>query len=553
MTQPIAATPVQKMDCHIQDCQKQKKDGYKTKVGLANHMKKWHQVAKDALSPLTATARTLFKNVEDESGASTQGNSKGEVNVVKVVSKGIFMCGICGKNHDNKEDMNKHMGQHGTSAYGYNPTRKGNVEEEEVNDDQANEDFAKDIDNLVIVDKIVDAFVEIAFRAMRPSEAPETTKIEDEYNLLFRQHQKVSDKNVVLTRANENRLEVLKDMEKVREVASSSIKDLQETKKTNQVLEESLKVKDIEIEAMEVIIKNLKKKSEDDAEKAMEQAKNIRAMEEELGVWDDVEEQETSEEEVTELNNQWISDEARRHNTKQFKCEKCNYETNNQTMLAGHMTKHNGYECTKCKKRLKTQGDLNDHVQREHRPDLFNCTKCNKKFTAKNALNQHMNSQHPSNPPVGHSQWAQQKNNSSDYNCTQCDNGFESLGELRAHKNNKHRGQNHNGIVISATPCKFHIQGRCNRQQCRFSHEKQQHQNHRERVPECIRGQQCQFFAWGNCNFFHKGVGVQQARKQQNGLQSTQRKCHFQERCWNQNCKFSHKDFSMETQFQENY
>ena len=222
-------------------------------------------------------------------------------------------------------------------------------------------------------------------------------------------------------------------------------------------------------------------------------------------------------------------------------------------MMLGHMTKHNQYECNKCEKRLKTQGNLNDHIQREHRPDLFNCTKCSKQFPAKNALNQHMNSQHPINPPVGHSQWAQQKNNNSDYSCTHCESGFESLNELCMHKKSKHNGQNGNGIVISATLCKFYIQGRCDRKQCRFSHEKQQHQNHRERAPECSRGQHCQFFAWGKCKFFHKGVGVQQPRDQQNRQQQTQKKCHFQERCWNQNCEFSHKDFSMGIQFQENY
>ena len=118
-------------------------------------------------------------------------------------------------------------------------------------------------------------------------------------------------------------------------------------------------MKDTEIEAMNEIITNLKKKAEDDASKAIEQAKNIRAMEEELGVWDEGEE----EEEVTELNNEWISDEARRHNTSQSKCKKCEYKTKNPNMMVGHMTKHYDYECTKCKKRFKTQGDVNVHVQ----------------------------------------------------------------------------------------------------------------------------------------------------------------------------------------------
>ena len=276
-------------------------------------MKKWHQVAKEALSPFTTTARTLFNNVEDDGGASTQGNSRGEVNVVKVVSEGFHLCGACGKKYGNKKEMKEHMEEH----------RKENdkladevdivVDEPtfDVDEDMDMATIAEEIENLMIVDTIVDSFVDMAFRAMRPSEASETTKEEDKYILLYRQHVKMLDKNMVLIKANENRLEVLKEMEKLRVVASSSLEDLQETKQTNQILEECVKMKDTEIEAMNETIANLKKKAEDDASKAIEQAKNIRAMEEELGVWDKDEE-----EEVTELNNEWISDDARRHNKK---------------------------------------------------------------------------------------------------------------------------------------------------------------------------------------------------------------------------------------------
>ena len=240
-------------------------------------------------------------------------------------------------------------------------------------------------------------------------------------------------------------------------------------------------------------------------------------------------------------------------------------------MLLGHMTKHDGYVCNKCKKSVKSQGELNDHIQVEHTTELLNCTKCNKQFAAKNALSQHMNSQHPKNPPVGHSQWAQQKNNSHDYSCTQCNSGFENLHELKEHKRTKHNDQNRNGLVMLDIPCRFFKQGRCNKQLCRFSHKQQ---NNKDWVPECTRGQQCQFFAWGSCNFFHKGVEVQQKKKQQNMQQQQQqqnrqqqtmqqqnrqhegeekKRCHFQDRCWNQNCKFMHEDFSLGKRFQENY
>ena len=84
--------------------------------------------------------------------------------------------------------------------------------------------------------------------------------------------------NVVLTKGNENRFEVMKEMEKLREVATSSLEDLQETKKTNQILEERVKMKNTKIEAMDEIINNFKKKAEEHTSNTLEQANNKRAM-----------------------------------------------------------------------------------------------------------------------------------------------------------------------------------------------------------------------------------------------------------------------------------
>ena len=157
MTQPIQATPralatpAINMDCNVPDCEKLKKYGFKTNVGWTNHMKKWHQVAKDALSPLTTTARTLFKNVEDDGGASTQGNSRGEVNVVKVVSKAFNLCGICGKKYGNKKEMEEHMEQHGTTKDNDIPADGVDLEVEEptfaVDEDLEIATIAEEIEN----------------------------------------------------------------------------------------------------------------------------------------------------------------------------------------------------------------------------------------------------------------------------------------------------------------------------------------------------------------------------------------------------------------------
>ena len=78
------------------------------------------------------------------------------------------------------------------------------------------------------------------------------------------------------------------------------------------------------------------------------------------------------------------------------KCPVCDFSTKNKQHSKGHMTKH--------KKR-----------------NSFNCTKCTKKFAQESALKQHMNAQHKATakPPVGHSQWAQDKN-TREVRCTKC-------------------------------------------------------------------------------------------------------------------------------------
>ena len=92
---------------------------------------------------------------------------------------------------------------------------------------------------------------------MRPREAPETTKAEDEYNLLFRKYAKMSDNNTILTRANQNRLKVIKEMEKLRIDAATNKETLHNTRKANQSLDKRLKMKETETEAMEEIMLGL--------------------------------------------------------------------------------------------------------------------------------------------------------------------------------------------------------------------------------------------------------------------------------------------------------
>ena len=138
--------------------------------------------------------------------------------------------------------------------------------------------------------------------------------------------------------------------------------------------------------------------------------------------------------------------------------------------------------------------------------------------------------------------------------------------------------------------CKFYRQGRCTREPCPYRHPeslavKSQQQQH---TPTCTRGQGFRFLTSNSCQFFHPGVGVQMprtdlslqssrqgrfnqppARGQQEagpvepaasqgaegdpGGGNYQKRCHFQQRCSNQNCSFSHEEVGMERDFLENF
>ena len=185
-------TPAHTVDCSIPDCKKQKAGGYKTKKGLTDHMQRWHQAAVDMLSPMATTARTLFLNKENE--PSTQGNSGGDVNSPKVVSEGRYQCNKCPEEYLNKNNLDKHiMNEHNKAQAAHkNDKDKGlsaalndnDMDDEELvqiaegmDDKVARERInIAELGNMIIVDKIVDSFVDSAFNAMNPGQESEKTK-----------------------------------------------------------------------------------------------------------------------------------------------------------------------------------------------------------------------------------------------------------------------------------------------------------------------------------------------------------------------------------------
>ena len=63
---------------------------------------------------------------------------------------------------------------------------------------------------------------------------------------------------MILNKANQNRLEILEENTWIRNIVDNTSKAIHETRESSQVLEETTKIRDMEINAMEDIVKQLR-------------------------------------------------------------------------------------------------------------------------------------------------------------------------------------------------------------------------------------------------------------------------------------------------------
>ena len=234
----ISQTPAHTVDCSIPDCRKQKVGGYKTKKGLTDHMQRWHQAAVDVLSPMAATARTLFNNVDREIQPSTQGNSAGQVNSPKVVSEGRFQCGACPQEEKTTESMTIHMKTHYKSI-----TKEPENVIIDDNDDgnYPDDDQLAEISNMITVDKIVDSFVDVAFREMNPNDVEATEECHEcecKDQVINNQENLIRDKEALV-------LEEIAKVKELRSIVKEKEKELRDAvTKSNKLEKESKEAKD---------------------------------------------------------------------------------------------------------------------------------------------------------------------------------------------------------------------------------------------------------------------------------------------------------------------
>ena len=96
----------------------------------------------------------------------------------------------------------------------------------------------------------------------------------------------------------------------------------------------------------------------------------------------------------------------------EYKCEKCDFSTNRQSKLRGHLcintykqsdtqSDQKLFDCKVCGKKLTTKGIMKRHLHDRHsggRP--FDCLICSKSFKQKNHLKRHMNNLHSSDRQI---------------------------------------------------------------------------------------------------------------------------------------------------------
>ena len=368
-------TPAQKQKCIEPECKKAP-NGFKTNEGLKRHMKKFHEVVLNVMSPMASSARILFSTQAVQETPSVQGNSRGQINFPSVLTEGRHHCGKCEKEFSTRDEVLEHMDtEHDNTITDSakpndNPGNDDHSNDESVGEldivdtddeevlveameDHEDEGIAAEIEKRVAAEKIVETFVEMAFREMHPLETTTNPVC----------HECVcKDENL------EKLDKLLSEKDANIEEKSATIRGLMETEKKNKELKKALVTKQKEIA-------NLKFKLQAKEDVQEVQARTVAA-----------EKSNTVQQEV-------ILDLVVK------KCKKCKFTAPNMDVLGLHMENDHQYEfpCADCNKKFPFKNQLKMHKREVHEEGSFSCFVCNEKFRTHKQLRHHMQKRCKSN------------------------------------------------------------------------------------------------------------------------------------------------------------
>ena len=131
-----------------------------------------------------------------------------------------------------------------------------------------------------------------------------------------------------------NRIDIVIGNEELSKACENSLYTLQETLECNQVLEDSVKVCDWQIQSLEEILAKTKEGFEKHVKEAEDKLKEKNSMishlKEDLGVWESIEPQLTEANELLDSHEraiEMISQEAQEGVISVVKCQECNFST----------------------------------------------------------------------------------------------------------------------------------------------------------------------------------------------------------------------------------
>ena len=359
---PVPETPIQKKDCNVSEC-KRAPNGFKTSRGLTNHLKKFHDIVLDAFSPAASSAKILFQTRSET--PSIQGNSKGQVNFPKRLSEGLIICGKCPQEFSSRDEVKKHMdNKHDKEEVINDEIQMVQQNEEEIlvnfMEDIEDGNIARNLENRIAVEKIVQNFVEIAYNEMNPSEvtikpschecACKDEKIIEFEKLLDEKDSQLVEKSVTIKGMGETLRKNVKERTEMQ-------KKVDQTDKINGKLVETQK----EIAVLKVRLETREAMSELNKQIAQNETNHV--------VTDKIE----------------ITADIK-------KCKKCKFTASNLKILGLHMENDHQHEfmCTDCTTKFPFKNQLKIHRREVHEEGSFACFVCNQHFKTHKELKQHI-------------------------------------------------------------------------------------------------------------------------------------------------------------------
>jgi hypothetical protein len=462
--------PAQKIICETETCGKV----YKTRSRMLTHMKKVHKPMNPLPSPLRLALfhrREADEEGEEEGeGPSIQGNSNGEVNVLKVVSEGRFICSVCDYDFPRKEEVLRHVADIHGPVY------------EEATTQDTEEDMTGDEDVLEEACELYEAL-----EAMT-NELKEDDNTDVKEDLI----EKLERFKLLVNRKSEIQKNTTDEVTNLRQVEQHQKK---------------------EIEKKEKEIMALKRAATKEKEKVLKEIKTLQLSQGELH------------KENSNLQAKLKEKESFIKSLEEQLCEED--EVNNDTSVVemASMNKNtSGHACVACKSRFSTNHDLEKHIKDKHTE--VDCPFCNKTFPNNNKLKGHVNSCIDNRTAQVHcnkcsqaftrfemKRHKQQCQKKMDFKCEECGLIGSTEIEISSHMRREHEQQKSREI------CYHYRNGFCFRgESCKFSHVGFQKKTSESTArtstssswtPACNKGDGCSWLARGACRYFHRGVGVQ--------------------------------------------